>query len=143
MTVVLRQAAQADIAGMHRVRLAVKENRLSNPSRVTEADYRDAIEKFGRGWLIEIDGVIVAFAFGYTSDGNIWALFVDPEHEGKGYGKQLHGVMVDWLWSQGMERLWLTTATGSRAVGFYTALGWQQRPMPANGDAYFELTRSA
>jgi GNAT superfamily N-acetyltransferase len=139
---VLRQAIASDIAGMHRVRMAVHENKLSDPSRISEADYRDSIEKLGRGWVIENEGVIVAFAFGYTSDGSIWALFVDPEHEGKGYGKQLHEVMIDWLWSQGLTKLWLTTANNSRAEGFYAAMGWQQCGAPKNDNVRFELTRS-
>ncbi len=140
---VLRQATVDDIAAMHRVRLAVRENVLSNPARVTEAHYRAAINERGRGWVIEADGVIVAFAFGDATDGSIWALFVDPAHEGKGYGKQLQTVMVDWLWSQGLQRLWLTTSSGSHAEKFYAMTGWQAVGTSADGDARFELNRPA
>ncbi len=44
----LRQATRADIPGMHRVRLAVRENRLTSAA-ITEADYIPAIEVTGRG----------------------------------------------------------------------------------------------
>lgn len=121
----LRQAQRRDIGGMHRVRLAVRENRLSPPDRISEADYMREIELPGRGWVIETGGAIIAFAIGNSADGNIWALFVDPDHEGHGHGRRLHDVMVDWLGCQGSRELWLTTAPGSRAQRFYEAAGWR------------------
>ena len=44
---ILRQATQRDIPAMRRVRLAVRENALSNPNRITEADYLAALEEWG------------------------------------------------------------------------------------------------
>jgi GNAT superfamily N-acetyltransferase len=139
----LRQATVADIAAMHRVRLAVRENVLTNPARVTEAHYLAAINERGRGWVIEAEGQILAFAFGDVTDGSIWALFVDPQHEGRGHGKRLQTVMLDWLWAQGLERLWLTTASGSRAEKFYAMTGWQSVGTTPDGDARFEMGRPA
>ena len=106
------------------MRLAVRENTLSDPSRITEADYIAAQETLGRTWVIEVDGEIAAFATGYNT-GSIWALFVHPDHEGHGHAKALHSTMVNWLWSQGHKRLWLTTDPGTRAERFYIAQGWQ------------------
>ncbi|MDB6163464.1 MAG: family N-acetyltransferase [Xanthomonadaceae bacterium] len=51
---------------MQRVRLAVRENALSNPDRITEADYLAALDDLGRTWVVEADGAIAAFATGYT-----------------------------------------------------------------------------
>ena len=120
----LRLATRSDIPALHRVRLAVRENTLSDPSRITPADYIAAQETLGLTWVIEIGGEIVAFATGYTA-GSIWALFVHPDHEGHGHAKALHSTMVNWLWSQGHERLWLTTGPNTRAERFYLAQGWQ------------------
>ena len=92
---------------MHRVRLAVRENRLT--SRSTEEDYIPAIEETGRGWVVEVDGGVVGFAVGNAATGNVWALFVEPAHEGQGHGRRLHDAMVEWLFSRGLERLWLST----------------------------------
>jgi GNAT superfamily N-acetyltransferase len=61
-----------------------------------------------------------------THERNIWALFVDPEHERRGYGRMLHDTMTDWLRSRGVERLWLTTEPGTRAQKFYEAAGWHR-----------------
>lgn len=135
---VLRQATAADIAGMHEVRVSVRENRLADPGRITRSDYLQAIESLGRGWVVEHDGGIVAFAVGYTS-GNIWALFVHPDHEGRGHGRALHSTMIGWLWSVGLTRLWLTTAPSSRAERFYQALGWRPHGTTASGDVRLEL----
>ena len=134
----LRLANRADIPGMHRVRVAVRENRLSDPARITEADYIAAMEDLGRTWVIEAGGEVVAFASGYVA-GSVWALFVHPDHEGCGYGRTLHAAMIDWLWSLGHSRLWLTTSPGTRAERFYLALGWQPRGTAPGGEVRLEL----
>ena len=121
----MRQAGRGDIPGMHRVRMAVRENRLTS-SVIGKADYIAAIEQHGRGWVIEQAGEIIAFAVGDARDGNIWALFVDPAHERRGHGRRLHDAMASWLRSRGVERLWLTTEPGTRAEKFYQAAGWKR-----------------
>ncbi len=134
----LRLANRADIPGMHRVRLAVRENRLSDPARITEADYIAAMTDLGRTWVIEAEGEVVAFAAGYSA-GSVWALFVHPDHEGRGYGRTLHAAMIAWLWSLGHARLWLTTSPRTRAERFYLALGWQPRGTVPGGEVRLEL----
>lgn len=67
----------------------------------------ETLESTGRGWVIELDGVIVAFALGDDLTGRISALFVDPPHRGYGYGRRLYDTVVEWLWSQGRDRVWL------------------------------------
>lgn len=124
---------------MFRVRMSVRENVLVS-TVITEADALEAIELLGRGWVVESRGEIVAFAVGNSKNGNIWALFVDPDHERRGYGRQLHDTMVDWLWSQGLGRLWLTTDPGTRAERFYEAAGWKRTGMTGRGEVRFELT---
>jgi len=136
----LRQARREDIPAIHRVRMSVRENRLV--SRViTDADILEAIEVLGRGWVVESQGEIVAFAIGNATDGNIWALFVEPEYERRGYGRQLHDTMVAWLWSQGLGSLWLTTDPGTRAQRFYEAAGWKRTDTTQRGEARLELHR--
>jgi GNAT superfamily N-acetyltransferase len=133
----LRQAYLSDIPAMHRVRLAVRENRLA--SAITEHDYAVAIEKTGRGWVVEADDKVVAFAVGNAVTGNIWALFVEPLHEGNGHGRALHDTMVGWLFSRGLARLWLSTQPNTRAQRFYEAAGWTYAGMLQSGEAGFEL----
>ena len=137
----LRQAVSTDIPGMHRVRLAVKENRLAS-TVVTESDYGPAIEVNGRGWVVEINGQVVAFAVGDKTNGNIWALFVDPAHERRGYGRLLHDEMIKWLRAQGVARLWLTTEPATRAELFYEKAGWLRAGTTAKGEVRFERTEA-
>ncbi len=118
---------------MHAVRLAVKENALRSAA-VTEASYVPAIEETGRGWVVEVEGVVVGFAVGNRVTGNVWALFVHPEHESKGYGRQLHGAMLSWLFAQGVERAWLSTEPGTRAQRFYETAGWQYQGVLPSGE---------
>jgi hypothetical protein len=50
--------------------------------------------------------------------------------------------MVDWLWSRGLETLWLTTEAGTRAERFYEARGWQRTGVTTSGELRFELSRA-
>ena len=137
----LRAARASDIPAIQRVRASVKENRLVS-TIITDEDVRTAIEDTGRGWIVEQEGEIVAFAIGNAITGNIWALFVHPEYEGRGYGRQLHDTMVDWLWAAGVGSLWLTTEPGTRAQRFYEAAGWRLTGTTDRGELRYELTHS-
>ena len=137
MTITIRVADRADIPGMHRVRLAVRENRLIS-STITEATYVPAIEQWGRGWVAEEHGVVVGFAIGNKTNGNVWALFVDPRFEGRGVGRRLQDAMLQWLFAEGVPRLWLTTDPESRARRFYEATGWNFVRTLGNGEVEFE-----
>lgn len=122
---------------MHRVRLAVTENRLTS-SVIGETDYRPFLEEHGRGWVVEEAGRIVGFAVGDARDGNIWALFVDPQAERRGHGRRLHDTMVTWLQSRGLRQLWLTTEPQTRAAAFYAAAGWTLAGTTTSGELRFE-----
>jgi GNAT superfamily N-acetyltransferase len=138
-----RQATLADIDAMHEVRLAVQENRLSDPDRIRPEHYRSMLAEHGCGWVYEVEGRVVGFAIADHSRRNIWALFVAPGFEGRGIGKALHDLMVKWLFEQGREPLWLTTAPDTRAEQFYAAAGWQCRGTEKNGELRFELMQTS
>ena len=122
---------------IQRVRHSVRENRLI--SRViSDEEVVAAIERTGRGWVVELDGRIVGFAVGNAVTGNVWALFMEPECERLGYGRRLHDEMVTWLFSQGLTRLWLTTGQHTRAQRFYEAAGWRNAGVVESGELLFE-----
>ena len=137
MTAVLREAHRNDIPGMWTVRYAVTENTLT-PGRISDEEFRREIEDTGKGWVIDVDGRIRAFASCNARTGNIWALFVHPEAEGRGYGGRLHAAMLEWLRTQPVDRLWLTTDAQSRACGFYERRGWQRTGITDTGEVRFE-----
>ena len=135
---VLRVATLADIPGMHRVRMSVRENILSDPSLITERDYADMITVHGRGWVHESNGRIVGFAVGDHARRNIWALFIEPGYEGRGIGRALHDAMVAWLFEQSRDPLWLTTTPATRAESFYRVAGWRHVGAAPHGEIRFE-----
>ena len=135
-----REAVVADIPQIQVVRHAVKENRLSNPALVTDQDCEDYITKRGKGWVCVIDGKVAGFSIADLVDHNVWALFIDPVYEGKGIGRKLHDMMIDWYFAQTSEMIWLGTAPETRAAGFYRKAGWTDKGMRPNGELRFEMT---
>ena len=63
------------------------------------------------------------------------------KREGRGYGQRSHEAMVEWLWSQGLSRLWLTTEPGTRAQHFYESAGWHRIGEANCREAQYELLR--
>ena len=121
------------------MRVSVQENRLSDPTRVTEDDYRRMIERIGCGWVYENEGEILGFGIVDLSERNIWALFVAPQHEGKGIGSALLKAMVTCAFEESRQPIWLTTTPGTRAEGFYRKAGWQVAGVTETGELRFEL----
>jgi GNAT superfamily N-acetyltransferase len=124
-----RPATEADVFSMSTVRLAVNENKLRDPTRITYDMYVDYLDRLGRTWVCEIDGVIAGFGSADKGESFIWALFVDPAHEGRGIGKRLLALMVDYLFGLGHDSITLSTGADTRADAFYAAQGWRRGEM--------------
>ena len=133
-----RMANLNDWQAIHVVRMSVTENVLSDPLKVTETDYKSMISERGRGWVCEVDGEIIGFSIVDLQEQNIWALFLLPTFEGKGIGKKLHDLMMNWTAAQGLKSVWLSTTPGTRAEGFYRKMGWKDKGLLQNGEIKFE-----
>ena len=140
MLILYRQATLSDIPQIQRVRNAVKENVLSDPGKVTDADCADYLTMRGKGWVAEEGGRIIGFAIVDLQDHNIWALFLEPAYEGHGIGKKLHHLMLDWYFQQTKETVWLSTGTHTRAANFYRLQGWQEAGLYGSNETKFEMT---
>lgn len=136
-----RIACARDIPAMSAIRLGVQENRLRDPARVTQQMYVDYLDLLGRGWVCERDGAIAGFAYADRAEGSIWALFVDPAHEGAGIGKRLLALATGYLFEQGHAKVVLSTGPGTRADRFYKAQGWQRSHAEGEAEAFFTLER--
>ena len=135
----IRKAVAADEPRIRAIRMGVRENILSDPSKVTDEDvawYRDnAI------FLVAEDaGEIAGFACANHQTGLIWALFIDPAQEGRGHGRALIDAALAGLKAAGHAQAWLETGAGTRAERFYRRHGW--RDMGRGLDGQIVFTRS-
>jgi GNAT superfamily N-acetyltransferase len=136
---IFREAILTDIPQMQVVRNAVKENVLSNPAMVPDKDYMVYMTERGKGWVCTVSASVVGFAIVDVVDSNIWALFVHPDFDRQGIGKQLHKRMMDWYFSHTNETVWLSTAPNSRAETFYRMNGWRETGIYGKGEIRFEM----
>lgn len=139
----IREAKTTDIPQIQHVRNAVKENRLSNPGSVSDADCALFLCVKGKGWVCEIDGQIVGFSIVDLVEQNIWALFVHPDFDKRGIGKRLHDSMLEWYFRQTDKTVWLGTEPNTRAAVFYKKAGWAEVGTHGNDEITFEMTHSA
>jgi GNAT superfamily N-acetyltransferase len=135
----IRQAHVADIESLAEIRFAVRENVLNNPALVTYDDYVDYLTRRGKGWVAEENGRMVGFAIADVQDHSIWALFVHPDFDRRGIGLALHDEMLKWYFAQTSEPVWLSTAPGTRAEGFYRRAGWQETGRTKSNEIRFEM----
>ena len=139
-TTIFREAVPADIQQMQVVRNAVRENVLSDPKLVTDAQYLEFLSGKGKGWVCVVDDILIGFAIADLEKNNIWALFVHPAFERQGIGKKLHQLMLDWYFSMTSKTVWLSTALHSRAAQFYMQQGWACIGVVNRGELMFEMT---
>ncbi|BDY04770.1 GNAT family N-acetyltransferase [Ferrimonas sp. YFM] len=138
----LRPANWEDIPAIQVVRNAVRENRLSVPGSIKDADVASYLKERGRGWVCEVGDRIVGFSIADAADASIWALFLLPEWEGQGLGRQLLDAACDWLFAQGVKEIRLSTDARTRAHGFYLHLGWQEAGTKCNGEVRLTFRRN-
>jgi ribosomal protein S18 acetylase RimI-like enzyme len=134
-----------------RVRAATRENALSRERLarmgITPASIAESLAGgTTRGWLCSWESRIVGFCMGDSHSGEVLVLAVLPEAEGRGIGKTLLSLVVEWSCSVNPARVWLGAPRdpGVRAYGFYRALGW--RPVgetDANGDEILVLPNAS
>jgi GNAT superfamily N-acetyltransferase len=126
---VLREARIKDLPNITIIRTAVRENHLSVEQLaergITEATIAARIQSGDLGaWVTTIESEITAFAMADKTNGNLFALFTHPDHEGKGCGDLLLNRCEEWLKQKGLERANLDSDHTSKAVAFYAKRGW-------------------
>jgi GNAT superfamily N-acetyltransferase len=132
----IRTATVTDIPRLREIRDSVRENRLSDPSRVTLADY-DWHVAHAPIHVWEDDGVIKGLSAGDPRDGSIWALFVDPTFEGRGIGQALILAATNSIAAAGHRVAKLSTEPGTRAERFYLRNGWMAKGRTERGELIF------
>ena len=132
----IRSASVSDIARLIEIRGSVRENRLSDPSRVTIADCEWHVAH-GPIHVWEENGIIAGLSASDSRDGSIWGLFVDPACEGRGIGQALLAAACRSLADAGHGRAKLSTDAGTRAERFYLRNGWIAEGFTGRGEVIF------
>lgn len=136
----IREAINSDIDQIQSVRNSVTENTLSDTTLIPNKMVEEYIQNRGKGWVCTIQDQVVGFSIADLKESNVWALFVSPNHEGKGIGKILHDTMLNWYFEQTQEVIWLGTSPKTRAEGFYRKSGWIEVGIHGDGEIKFEMT---
>jgi GNAT superfamily N-acetyltransferase len=133
---VLRAATPADMPRIHAIRHGVTENILRDPSKVSDAEVAWYMEQ--AVFLVsEAEGEVVGFTCANHQNGLVWALFIDPKHEGRGHGRALLDEALRRLVMAGHRQAWLTTSAGTRAERFYGTHGWRDMGRHLDGQIVF------
>lgn len=135
----IRKATAADHARIHTIRMGVRENILSDPSLVT-VDEVDWYREHAIFLVAEEAGEVVGFTCANHQTGLVWALFVDPAHEGRGHGRTLLDAALAALKAAGHAQAWLTTGSETRAERFYRRHGWSDMGRSIDGQIVFIRT---
>lgn len=139
----IREAQLEDIETLFNIRTSVIENHQSREELATLGVTPETVASMLRtdcqAWVAEIDGQPIAFSIANAVEKTIFAMFVLPSFEGLGAGRALMQQAEKWLWSQGIEEIWLLTGNDPklRAYGFYLHLGWTPADVQPNGQITF------
>jgi GNAT superfamily N-acetyltransferase len=139
----IREAQLEDIETLFNIRTSVIENHQSREELatlgITPETVAEMLQTDCRAWIAEIDEQPIAFSMANAAEKTIFAMFVLPSFEGRGAGRALLQQAEQWLWSQGVEEIWLLTGNDSnlRAYGFYLHLGWTPVDIQPDGQIKF------
>lgn len=134
----VRPAIRADLPRIHKIRHGTAENCLINPSLVTDAEvawYMDV----GIFLVSEDETEVQGFTCMNHHTGYVWALFVIDAAQGRGHGTLLLNAGLSRLRDAGNRQAFLTTGSGTKAEGFYQAMGWLPMGTNVNGETVFRL----
>ena len=128
---IFREMEQRDVCSCIDVRTSVRENHYSleelRQAGITEASVTRMLTTTHKGWVCEMDGHVIGFSMGNRSNGEFWVVAVLPEYEGRGIGRKLIELAVQWLRANGCAEIWLWTSpdVSTRAYALYRKSGWE------------------
>ena len=149
MNVIFREVHERDLDEILDVRAATRENAIDRAQLarmgITAASMAESMARGTlKGWVCSSESSIVGFCMGDSEKAEVVVLAILPAYEGRGIGRTLLSLVVEWLCSFDPARIWLGASPNPdpRAYGFYRALGW--RPIgetDAHGDEILVLSR--
>ncbi len=138
MPITIRAATEADLPRIWDVRHGTAQNRLTDPSLVTDEEVAWYL-KAAIFLVSEDEAGVQGFACANPQTGYVWALFVIDEAHGRGHGTALLSEAVERLRQAGNRQAFLTTGEGTRAADFYRARGWRETGVDIRGEVVLRL----
>ncbi len=141
----IRVAEKKDIETLFEIRTSVVENHQSREEiaelGITPQSVSTMLETDCCAWIAEINGSPIGFSIANATQKTIFGIFVRPAFEGQGAGRALSEIAENWLWSKGIEEIWLVTGNDPnlRAYGFYLHLDWIPVGIELEGDFKGEM----
>jgi GNAT superfamily N-acetyltransferase len=120
------------------VRHGTAENRLTDPSLITDAEVAWYLDE-AIFLVSEDDSGVQGFVCANPQTGYVWALFVIDAAHGRGHGTALLDKATSLLRQAGHRQAFLTTGRETRAADFYRSKGWRQTGIDLKGEAVFRL----
>lgn len=134
----LRPATRADLPRIHAVRHGTAENRLTDPSRVSDAEVAWYMDQ--AIFLVSEDETdIQGFVCANDRTGYLWALFVIDDAQGRGHGTTLLAAALSRLRQAGHRQAFLSTEPGTKAEQFYRSREWRPTGLDKDGDVVLRL----
>ena len=134
----IRPATRDDLPRIWEVRHGTAENRLTDPSLVTDAEVAWYLDE--AVFLVSEDEAgVQGFACANHQTGYVWALFVIDGAHGRGHGTALLDEATKRLRQAGHRQAFLTTGKDTKAAAFYRSRGWRQTGVDIRGEAVFRL----
>ncbi len=136
----IRPATRADLPRIHEVRHGTAENRLTDPSKVTDEEVQWYMDH--AIFLVSEDdaGTVQGFTCANHQTGYIWALFVIDAAQRKGHGSALLEAALQRLKDAGHRQSHLSTGAGTGAERFYGAQGWAAMGQAVDASIVFRRT---
>jgi len=145
MGICTRKAQPSDVKSIFDVRTAVTENHLSREEMrqmgITESVVAGMIAASGCAWVATDNDKVIGFSMILADEGCLFAAFVRPEYEGKGFGRRLVEHAEQELFKD-HQTIWLETDKNSRAAQFYIQRGWHITRDISDTDVRLEKYRS-
>ena len=138
MRVSLRRATETDLPRIMEVRHGTAENRLTDPSLVTDAEVAWYLNK-AIFLVSEDEEGLQGFVCANHQTGYVWALFVIDGAQGRGHETALLDEVIARLRKAGHRQAFLTTGEDTRAAAFYRAKGWRPTGIDMRGEVVFRL----
>ena len=141
----IRTAQWDDIDTLFDIRTSVGENYQSREEiaelGITPESVAKMLETDCCAWVAEIGDQPIGFSIANGTEKTIFGIFVLPSFERRGARRALMQAAENWLWSNGIEEIWLVTgnAPSLRAYGFYLHLDWILVGSESDGDFKGEM----